>query len=241
LTAQVQDPVARPTAPGTAFPGFHTLYASVPIHIVSSDIPNVLVTIEPVSLKGRLRMEDGTAPKDGLQVRLRKHDGNSPVPASVGVDGSFTFEDLGIGNEYALSVSGLEPDMYLKDARLNTVDLRYQLLPVTSASPLLVEILVGTRGGRIEGTTPKGGAVVAIIPAERYRTDLYKSAVADGQGRFSVRGIPPGEYKVFAWEKLTQRYLFFDPAFLGQFESAGKDITISEGSSETLQLSLIPQ
>jgi hypothetical protein len=203
-------PERNPTSPpGTAFPGFHTLYASVPIQIVSSDIPNVRVTIEP----GRLRMEDGTAPKDGLQVRLRKHDGNSPVPASVGVDGSFTFEDLGIGNEYALSVSGLEPDMYLKDARLNTADLRYQLLPVTSASPLPVEILVGTRGGRIEGTAPKAGAVVAIIPAERYLSDLYRSAVADGQGRYSVRGIPPGEYKVFAWEKLTQRYIFFDPAF----------------------------
>jgi 5-hydroxyisourate hydrolase-like protein (transthyretin family) len=239
VTADVQDPVARPPAGTPA--AFHNLYSSVVVEVVNSDVRNVRVTIVPVSVEGRLRMDDGSAFKGNLQVRLRKYDGNSPTPAPVSTEGLFTFADLGIGSEYALSVSGLEPDMYLKDARFETADLRYQMLPVASAAMGPIEIVIGTKGGRLNGSVPRAGAIVALIPTERHRTDLYKSATADAQGRFSLRGIPPGEYKVFAWEQLTRRYLFFDPAFLGQFETQGRSITVTEGSVETLQLSSIPE
>ena len=42
-----------------------------------------------------------------------------------------------------------------------------------------------------------------LIPdIQRERRDLYVRATTDKDGRFSIRGIPPGNYKVFAWENI---------------------------------------
>jgi len=238
VTAEVQDPVARPPA-GVPI-AFHNLYSSVVVEVVNSDVRNVRITIEPIALEGRVKIDDGSPVKDGLQIRLARHDGNSPTPAPVRADGTFVFTDLGIGSEYTLNVTGLDPDMYIKDARFGAADLRYQPLSVKGASLNSSEIVLGTRGGRLDGSVDRVGAIVSMIPSERHRTDLYKSVTADAQGRFSLRGIPPGEYKIFAWAQLARRFAFFDPAFLARFETLGRGITISEGTTETLQLSSIP-
>ena len=37
-----------------------------------------------------------------------------------------------------------------------------------------------------------------LIPETRERLDLYKRATADESGRFTILGIPPGGYRLFA-------------------------------------------
>ena len=54
-----------------------------------------------------------------------------------------------------------------------------------------------------------------------------------------MQSLTPGEYKLFAWESVEPG-AWQDPAFIAAYESAGRTIQIYEGTSENLQLPVIP-
>jgi hypothetical protein len=54
-----------------------------------------------------------------------------------------------------------------------------------------------------------------------------------------MKGIAPGEYKVFAWENV-EFDAYKDPDFLRRYEDAGKPVTVAEGGKLAVQLQLIP-
>ena len=79
-----------------------------------------------------------------------------------------------------------------------------------------------------------------LIPARGIsRIDLYKTSVTDDNGRFTIRGITPGDYKIYAWEALEQ-FAYFDSDLLRQFEQKGKFMQIAEGSKEIVEVKIIP-
>jgi alpha-tubulin suppressor-like RCC1 family protein len=88
---------------------------------------------------------------------------------------------------------------------------------------------------------PASGATVVLVPdaAHRQRADLFKRTVTDTAGHFTLTGVSPGEYRLFAWEDV-ETGAYQDPEFLQPFESKGESITIREGGHESRQLKLIP-
>ena len=79
--------------------------------------------------------------------------------------------------------------------------------------------------------------VVALIE-QRQRFDLYRSAVTDAAGTYRFNAIPPGSYKVFAWEDI-EPHSWNDNALLRGYEDLGKSITVAEGSSQTMEVMAI--
>jgi hypothetical protein len=75
-------------------------------------------------------------------------------------------------------------------------------------------------------------------PDLRRRTDLYKSTNTNEMGQFSFRGIPPGSYKLFSWDSVSEG-IWFDKDFLRPVEARGSVIGISEGKNASIQLSLL--
>src|SRR5204863_4945360 len=57
--------------------------------------------------------------------------------------------------------------------------------------------------GLTNRSEPATGARIVLLPEARFRSDLYKITVADRNGRFTMTGISPGEYKLFAFETLA--------------------------------------
>jgi hypothetical protein len=51
-------------------------------------------------------------------------------------------------------------------------------------------------------------------------------------------GIAPGEYKLFAWDKL-EGYEYFDPKFLERFEEKGIAVSVGGSSRLTLELKVL--
>jgi hypothetical protein len=68
---------------------------------------------------------------------------------------------------------------------------------------------------------------------------LFRTSTTDGNGRFSLSGIPPGDYSLFAWEAL-QSFAYFDDDVLRQYEGAGTSVRIAESSAATVQVTIIP-
>ena len=78
-----------------------------------------------------------------------------------------------------------------------------------------------------------------LVPMQRNRTDLYKIAVTDQNGRFAMMGITPGDYKLFGWNGL-EPYRFMDPDFISKFESDSTPVHVDESSAQAIQVRMIP-
>ena len=112
-----------------------------------------------------------------------------------------------------------------------------------------LEILLGKNAGAIEGRVltsqkqPVDGAVVGLIPAAStargFRMDMYKSTSTDAAGKFQVQGLPPGEYKAFAWEDID-RNAIIDLDFMRGFENLGTSVRVGEGEKPSIELLVIP-
>jgi hypothetical protein len=89
---------------------------------------------------------------------------------------------------------------------------------------------------------PVPGATVVLIPepSRRHRWDLYKPTTADQYGRFELQTLPPGEYKLFAWEDIEPTS-WFDPEVLKEVEKHGAAVTVRANAGETVNVHLVPR
>jgi hypothetical protein len=125
------------------------------------------------------------------------------------------------------------------------VDVLNQPLVVSGQDSGTLNVVLSTRAGRIEGRVlderaqPVAGIQAVLIPDQfRSRTELFKTAITDQNGLFTVRGITPGEYKLFAWEDIEQ-FAYFDPDFVRQFEQRGTSVIISESARVNAEVKII--
>jgi hypothetical protein len=83
---------------------------------------------------------------------------------------------------------------------------------------------------------PLRSASVALVPAEgrRQNRSLYRSVGSDATGRFTMTGVAPGEYTLFAWPPGVPGGSFYNATFLKRYEDRGKAVTV--GPSATLDV-----
>jgi hypothetical protein len=149
---------------------------------------------------------------------------------------------------YTINVGGPPPGYYLKTIRMGDQDVTDKDLDFTLAIPAgEMVVTLSSNGGQLDGTVqneksePAMGAFITLIPesSRRVLTYLYKSSMTDQNGHFTLKGIKPGEYKVFAWEKIAPG-AYQDPDFLKPLESKGEAVSIKENAHETVQVKVIP-
>jgi hypothetical protein len=84
---------------------------------------------------------------------------------------------------------------------------------------------------------PQQGVFTVLIPHDRGRFDLYKTTNSGADGKVSFSNVPPGDYKIFAWEEVKQR-AWQDPLYMEKFEDMGRLIHVEKAgsSSENVQV-----
>jgi Carboxypeptidase regulatory-like domain len=174
--------------------------------------------------------------------------GTLPPVAQVQPDGSFVLKDVPPGIyevEFSSAVKGLQS--YLVDTVvLGKMDVAETGLKANGGT-LTIDVALSAIAGEVNGVVqnkksePLPGAVVVAVPEEKYqkRENRYKESGTDQQGRFSLGGLHPGNYTLYAWEVLDgDEYL--DPDFLKQFEGQGTPIKVEKASRQTIALKIIP-
>jgi hypothetical protein len=148
--------------------------------------------------------------------------------------------------DYLLQVSGLPESGYVRTARSGARDVLDQFLNVQyEASPPL-DIQLAFDGGQITGTVTNAtgqaleGATITLVPdpTRRHRPDQYRDATAGKDGRFAIEGIPPGEYKIFAWESI-EKNAWINADFMRSYEELGAAVTIGANAKVPAQLRAI--
>jgi protocatechuate 3,4-dioxygenase beta subunit len=225
--------------------------ARVAVDVGSSDVENLSLTIGPgMEVTGHLRVEgDKSANLTAVRVALM-NSGSGVQPASLDEQGAFTLRNVN-QDRYMLNVAGLPEGFYVKSVSLGpeAQDFRSAAgIDLTKGATAPLEILIGANAGQVSGAVldeksqPAAGAMVVLVPQERDRREvfqLYKTAATDQYGRFTIRSVEPGEYKVFAWEDIEVG-AYMDPDFIKPVESRGEPVSIKENSREDLKLKVIP-
>lgn len=222
------------------------------IEVGDADIDGVAVTAtRGVEIKGRVRVEGQLdsnlgsfpvilSPKNaGLPFGAASSDSSKP-------DGSFLLKNAYDG-DYEINVGSLPDNYFVKSARLDGVDVLTAGVTVdTKHDPGSLEILVSPNGASVDGVISKDeqpfqGATVTLVPDPPLRGErrLFRSITTDQNGHFTLQGLSPGDYKVFAWEKIEPG-AYTSTEFLLPYESLGQSVHITEGSRNTVQVDLIP-
>ncbi len=225
-------------------------FATQTIDIADADIEGINLLLKPgAAIPGRIRIEGNLESKGSdIIVGLRSEDPDAAYGgcgARVQEDLTFTLKECPDG-DFRLRGFGLPADAYIKAAHAGSTDILDEPLQVAGALKPL-EIVISTNGGRVEGTVTDEknnafpGARVVLVPDEprRKREELYKSGNTDQYGRFSLRGVTPGAYTIYAWESLDGDS-FMDPDFyedLCRFRQIGP---VSESLQVTVDLKVIP-
>jgi hypothetical protein len=229
--------------------GRRMLFQREPVEVGRADVENVTITIAPgLELTVRLRVEGpGVTSLNALRVSVTPRD-EAPgfnLTQPFDSEGSVVLQGLS-PDTYQVTVNGGPPGSYIKSMRLGTENVLEDglTIPLKGSGPL--EILLGTGGGRIEGQVtdsdnlPAGAVTIALVPEARRRTNpyYYRTAVGDAQGRFSLAGIPPGEYRLFAWDEVDTG-AWLDGEFLAPFEDRALKVRLTEGALLTVDVKLL--
>ena len=228
------------------------------IEVSNNDVNGV--RLEPVpgsQVRGRFRMDNSqkidwsqlmvvlSPEEEGDSAAMER---NQPTFAQVKNDGSFEIKNVPAGT-YQMVVGsrneGLR-DYITKSVNLDGQDISDSGFTVRGASYAL-DVVISAHGGTIEGKVLDGKdqpvpyATVVCVPSpeHRKRPDLYQQDTTDQQGHFSLRGLNPGEYRVFAWEELDDDYR--DPEFLKLNEARGHSVRlVDEGDRKSVSVRVIP-
>ena len=239
-------------------PGAYTLVAMVmdgdrmlstrhPVDVGNANVENLNVVVTSgVEVTGQVHGLNVA----GARVVLRPRDAAGGAFGSTpagGIKENGAFALAGVAPDvYTLQIFGLPEGYWVKSVRLGEEDALENGLDLTRGAAPPVSVVVAPNAGQVEGVVidakgqPAPGLTVALVPEARRRgrEELYDNATTDQYGRFAVRNIEPGEYKLFVWEEVEPG-AWLDPDFLRPVESEGRTVVIREGSRESVELKVL--
>jgi beta-lactamase regulating signal transducer with metallopeptidase domain len=125
-------------------------------------------------------------------------------------------------------------DVYLKSMRLGNADVLEQGLRIAERPDARLEVVLAQGAqvrGRVLDAAQQGvvNATVALVPELplRRRLERYRIARTDTSGRFLLRGVPPGEYRVFAWTEVEDGS-WLNADFLRPYENRGTTVRVQQ-------------
>jgi Carboxypeptidase regulatory-like domain len=212
---------------------------------------DVSISLFPATnLAGQVILDGAVTPNTpqgpGPTVILRPPNGQ-PLSSPVNANGTFAFENLRVST-YRVEVSmPAMPDAYLKNVRIKDADVPDGELLVDGYPTGELQLLVAGAGGSIEGRVVSDrqqsvmNATVVVLPEglPGYRADRYRSATVDGTGAFQFRGLPAGQYNVYAWIDVDNG-AWFNPAFLRNYDTYRRSFVVADRKKETVDIVAVP-
>ena len=250
LLARVADPAAQVAG------GLPVAWGRARFEVQDTDVTNLSIVVSASSeVTGTLTASTGVKLPPSLRVQLLPDDASIRVAAfqavlarsaMIGPDGTFKFPAVPEGHYRVMTVAGLTPDLYLSDVRHKAVSVFDAGFDVRPGQNDPIQLMVSSGAGTVIGLVQNGssnfvaGATVALVPepASRENLALYFSAASDASGQFVMRGVPPGDYKLFAWESVRP-FAYQNAAFIAKDEDRGRSIHVAQGNTVKAELSII--
>lgn len=163
-----------------------------------------------------------------------------PAPTAAADPATLKFKFTGLEpGAWDIGVN-VPPNGYLKSMALGDLDVLNEEMELNESPGAPLKIVVGTDGAQLtiemENALP---AIALIAPTgklrdiESHRRFLY----TDADGKIPVRGMPPGEYRVWAFEDVDASQL--SPEFLDRHEKFATTVRLAAGQSAVVKVKRI--
>jgi hypothetical protein len=203
-------------ARGQTDPAGAALFAVFPADVMGTDVQGISLTLHPGALvEGRVLVDTRHAMKpptlSNLRVRTPFTDGNAFGDALTGTvqpDGTFAIRGV-MSGAHQFVLEGLEPPWVLKSVMMHGSDVTDLEVPVPERAQIQdVRITITDESSEVSGLVqnardlpvPNVGVMVfSKVPLFWLRTNRrMRVTYTDRDGRFSVPGLPAGEYLAVA-------------------------------------------
>jgi hypothetical protein len=239
--------------------------ARVRVEVGTSDINGLTITPKAgADVKGQVYI-DGALPPNFKPTQLRVNllsdenpnplltlvqavggDSTGGLNATVAEDGNFALKNVG-ALPYRVQVTGLPANGYIVAGRYADTD-PFGSTFIVGETDALLQIQIGFSAGNVTANVvdaagkPFSGIVTALVPekAKRGRADLYFSGSSDAKGKVVFANVPPGEYRLFAWEEVPAE-AFRYAEYLQGFEERGTAVVVPKNGALTLEIKAIPK
>jgi hypothetical protein len=254
LYGRIQDPR------GSGGQGGQTAaWGRIPIEVLDRDLVDLTIVVHAsVEMSGTVLL-NGSAPgatasamrlalqPDGSSSKLPNYNGILGRPATPTPEGAFKIPGIGEG-AYRFVVNGLPQNGYVEDIRAGGRPVYDTGIYVADKPVDSVQVLVKTDGGIVQGKVstadrkPAGRVTVVLVPESLHRPNasLYKTTMSDAEGAFTLRGVRPGIYKIFAWESVANG-AWLNTVFLSKVESRGVVVNVAPSTTANSEVPLIPR
>jgi hypothetical protein len=233
----------------------HRADTVVPILVGDEDMKIDLVSNASYDITGRFLFE---GPRIGLgppasTIRVSAHLVDDPdrvvsavsQQARIRREGTFGFMPLPAGR-FRVSVLGVPAPYYVKSVRSGSIDVLQNGLTLGTENMMSMQIVISNNSGQVAGAVfdgsgqPTWSARIVLIPKRTgvLRPDLYKADTPDVNGQFSITGVAPGDYFIYAWDKIEPGE-HFNPEFISRFEGLGTPVQVTAGAVTNVKLTRI--
>ncbi|MEO5927011.1 MAG: carboxypeptidase regulatory-like domain-containing protein [Bryobacteraceae bacterium] len=229
------------------------LSARVPIDVASSDLNNINVRLTPpLTVTGKIAPVKADSSINLTSIRLNFTSSAPQGPGGgrggqgridIAADGKFQTQLD--GDSYNVEVTGAPAGYYLKAVKLSGREVPDNVLDL-SFSGAQLDLLLANDAGTITGTVQKSNgdivqsARVTAVPANATSTrrDLYKSVTSGTDGTFTISTLPPGSYRLYAWEEVEAN-AWMDADFRRPFDTLATTAAIKDGAGPNVTLKVI--
>jgi hypothetical protein len=234
-------------APG---PAQQRITGRASVDVGNSDVTNVTVRLQPaLAIAGKVSVESTQPPARLSSVRLTF----TPVesgPGNQGRNGQAQLADDGTfqtelaADAYTVEPGGLPDGYYLKSVKLAGREMPDATLDLSYGGGA-VDVVLAPAAGDVTGLVqnaraePATSVQVTVVPASgSLRRDMNKLVTTDASGNFTLHGLPPGDYKVFAWEEVETN-AWMDRDYRQPFESQSASVRVEQSATPSVTLRLI--
>ena len=224
------------------------------IEVKNSDVQGVAITLNPGSTLSAEVIVNGASAMplkmDSLGLNLTMLD-STPNPFALAL-GSLKFDPAGklsvenlIEARYAVAVSGLPPTAYIEDIRQadksifdDGLDVTAQVRPIQIHVHLDGPIVTGIVR-TAERQAAKNISVILVPPSDRRKNPaLFKVVNTDSEGRFTIPGVLPGPYTIFAVRDRPFREPWLNADYLARFQDQALTVFVDENSPQRMPIEL---
>jgi beta-lactamase regulating signal transducer with metallopeptidase domain len=228
------------------------------VEVRDRNIEGITLRLAPsVRVNGVVTIDGRPPSQPSVRVALQPEGSTATAGAYQGIasrpalastqDGSFMVPAVMAGRFRVQVTQSISTDLYVSDVQQAGRSIFDSGFDVGAEAPTPMQISLKSDGGTLDGTVQDStgkamaNATVVIVPAadRRQNRGLYRVATSDANGRFTIKGIAPQSYKVFAWEANPQG-AFFNARFIASIEERGRSVTITASSTTSTQITAIP-
>ena len=232
--------------------------ATVPIVMNSVNIDNLAIaTSTGWSIAGQLTTENGEPPRiprDRTRVVARPLNGDLAGPGGPNnpdngrLKDDWTFTVTGLSGPSRLRVN-LPDDWAVKAILQNGRDVSDTPLEMRNGETLSnLQIVVTDKVNTVSGqlTDDKGapatdGTIIVFAnDADKWAEDsrFVRSARPDQEGKYQIRGLPPGDYLAVAIDYVEEG-MWNDPEYLDSVRRYGQRLKLGENGTQAVALKLV--